>query len=383
MESEPIGVMHVVDALAMGGAERVAVNLANLLPRERYRTHLCTTRAEGPLSEAVAPHVMRLALERRGRVDTGALRRLVQYVKERRIRIVHAHASALFFARLGVALERGSALIWHDHYGRADFADRPAWLYGLATRGTAGVIAVNQTLAAWCRERLRLPERRVWYVPNFVAEGLAGETPERTPSGRACPTSDGGLTLPGVAGKRMVCVANFRPQKDHPNLLRAMALVARQAPGAHLLLVGEAGDGAYAAALGAQIRELGLETAVTWMGARKDVAAILRGCDIGVLSSASEGLPLALLEYGKAGLAAVATRAGQCPEVLDHGRAGVLVPPREPEALGRAMVQLLEDGGQRLELAARFHQRVEEHYSPRRSLGQICDIYESVLQESR
>jgi glycosyltransferase involved in cell wall biosynthesis len=376
METEPIGVMHVVDALAMGGAERVAVNLANLLPRERYRTHLCTTRAEGPLSEAVAPHVMRLALERRGRVDTGALRRLVQYVKERRIRIVHAHASALFFARLGVALEWGSSLIWHDHYGRADFADRPAWLYGLATRGAAGVIAVNQTLAAWCRERLRLPARRVWYVPNFVAEtGLTGAT--------ADPTLDGGLRLPGERGKRMVCVANFRPQKDHPNLLRAMALVARQAPGAHLLLVGEAGDGAYAAALRGQIHELGLEDAVTWLGPRKDVTAILRGCDIGVLSSASEGLPLALLEYGEAGLAAVATGAGQCPEVLDHGRAGVLVPPRQPEALGQAMLQLLQDGRQRLELAARFHERVEAHYSPRRSLGQIGDIYESVLQESR
>ncbi len=374
MAAEPVGVMHVIDALAMGGAERVAVNLANLLPCERYRAHLCTTRAEGPLSEAVAPHVMRLSLERRGRVDAGALRRFARYVKERRIRIVHAHASALFFARLGVALGREGALIWHDHYGRADFGDRPAWLYRMATRGAAGVIAVNQTLAAWCRERLRLPEKRVWYVPNFVAEaGPAGE--------RACPTS--GPALPGEPGKRMVCVANFRPQKDHPNLLQAMALVARQAPGAHLLLVGEAGDGAYAASLRAQISELGLEGAVTWLGPRTDVAAILRGCDIGVLGSASEGLPLALLEYGKAGLAAVATGAGQCAEVLDHGRAGMLVPPRAPEALGRAMVQLLCDGRKRMEFAARFHDRVEEHYSPRRVLGQICDIYESVLRESR
>ena len=370
MAAEPVDVMHVIDALAMGGAERVAVNLANLLPRDRYRAHLSTTRAEGPLSEAVAPHVMRLSLERRGRVDAGALRRFARYVKERRIRIVHAHASALFFARLGVALGRGSALIWHDHYGRADFGDRPAWLYGLAASGAAGVIAVNETLAAWCRERLRLPEKRVWYVPNFVAEAeLAGEN--------GCPK------LPGEAGKRMVCVANFRPQKDHPNLLRAMALVARQAPGAHLLLVGEAGDGAYAASLRTQISELGLDGAVTWLGPRTDVAAILRGCDIGVLGSASEGLPLALLEYGKAGLAAVATGAGQCPEVLDHGRAGMLVPPGAPEALGQAMVQLLRDGRQRLELAARFHDRVEEHYSPRRVLGQICDIYESVLRENR
>ncbi|HUB34981.1 MAG TPA: glycosyltransferase [Bryobacteraceae bacterium] len=367
LRMEAIGVVHVVDALAMGGAERVAVNLANLLPRERYAAHLATTRAEGPLSEMVAPHVVRLSLERRGRIDTGAVRRFARFLKERSVRIVHAHASALFFARLGTALGRESALIWHDHYGRADFGDRPAWLYRLATRGAAGVIAVNETLAAWCRERLRLPEERVWYVPNFVAEAEPAGTSEEP-------------ALPGEPGKRMVCVANFRPQKDHPNLLRAMSVVARQAPGAHLLLVGEPGDGTYTEALRAQITELGLEGAVTWLGPRKDVAAILRACDIGVLSSASEGLPLALLEYGRAGLAAVATGAGQCPEVLDHGRAGMLVPPREPEALGRAMVQLLSDGRQRMELGARFHLRVEEHYSPDRIVGQVCEIYESVLR---
>jgi glycosyltransferase involved in cell wall biosynthesis len=61
----------------------------------------------------------------------------------------------------------------------------------------------------------------------------------------------------------------------------------------------------------------------------------------------------------------------------------MLVPPRAPEALGRAIVQLLSDGRQRLEFAARFRDRVEEHYSPHRILGQICAIYDSVVRETR
>jgi glycosyltransferase involved in cell wall biosynthesis len=275
----------------------------------------------------------------------------------------------LFFARLASALSRRCSLIWHDHYGRADFGDRPAWLYRAATRGVAGVIAVNQTLANWCSEHLRLPEERVWYIPNLV------------PSVEA---ADGGdyRALPGEPGKRLVCVANFRPQKDHPNLLRAMSLAAARVPGAHLFLVGDSADPAYVAAIRAQISELKLDSAVTYMGPRNDVPAILRGCDIGVLSSASEGLPLALLEYGRAGLAAVATSVGQCSEVLDNGHAGILVRPRSPEDLGQALVRLLSDGEQRLRYAARFQNRVDELYHPRHILQKVCGVYETVLQAS-
>jgi glycosyltransferase involved in cell wall biosynthesis len=362
-------VVHVVDALNIGGAERVAINLVNLLPRDRYIPYLCTTRSEGPLSSFVSPHVTRLCLERRGRLDTGALRQFLRFLDERGIRIVHAHASALFFTTLARALSRRCALIWHDHYGRADFADRPAWLYRIATRNVAGVIAVNQTLSGWCRRHLHFPPDRVWYVPNLVPD------PEAS-------TDTDPLSLPGEPGKRLVCVANFRPQKDHPTLLRAMTMVQRQVPGAHLLLIGDSADPAYVASIRQQISELHLDPSVSYLGPRKDVSAILRACDIGVLSSASEGLPLALLEYGNAGLAAVATTAGQCGEVLNHGDAGVLVPPASPDELGRALVALLHNEQNRLHFAARFQARVEEQYSPRRIMGRICEVYSAVLSES-
>lgn len=361
-----VGVLHVVDALNIGGAERVAVNLVNLLPRERFAPYLCATRSEGPLSQFVAPHVTRLCLERRGKLDTAALRQFTRFVEEQGIAIVHAHASALFFSRLAAALSGKCALIWHDHYGRADFGDRSAWLYRLATRGISGVIAVNERLADWCRDELRVPADRVWYVPNLV------ESPE----------GDNGapVELAGEPGKRIACVANFRPQKDHPNLLQAMARVRRRTPGAHLFLIGDSADPAYVARIRAQITEMGLDSAVTYMGPRNDVPAILQRCSIGVLSSASEGLPLALLEYGKHGLAAVSTAVGQCPEVLDEGGAGVLVPPGSPEELGDAIVGLLEDSERRAELAARFRERVEERYSARTIMREICGIYERVLR---
>ena len=185
----------------------------------------------------------------------------------------------------------------------------------------------------------------------------------------------------GTSGSRIVCVANFRAQKDHLTLLRAMALVIRQVPTVHLLLVGAATEPEYSAVVRREIVQQGLEGNITLLGAAR-LYAILKACDIGVLSSASEGLPLALIEYGMAGLAAVATNVGQCGEVLDEGRAGILVPPASPEQLAEALLSLLKFPERRLALGKQLHRRVQERYSPGPIMDQVCQVYERVLSAS-
>ena len=86
--SARVRVMQVVDSLDMGGAERVAVNLANLLPGDRFESYLCTTRRGGPLENLIAVHVGRLNLNRKGRFDSAGIRRLVAFVGEHGIQIL-------------------------------------------------------------------------------------------------------------------------------------------------------------------------------------------------------------------------------------------------------------------------------------------------------
>lgn len=365
----PVGVMHVSDTLDTGGAERVAVNLVNLLPRERYCTHLCTTRREGPLADQVANDVRRLRLGRRQRFDTAALRRLAAYIRHNHIQILHAHATSLFIAAAAsfFRFRPSPAIVWHDHFGRYALEERQAWLYRLAVSRVNGVIAVNRPLAEWSRRRLHMPANRVWYIPNFVCEA----TPEGTHP-----------DLPGTVGARIACVANLRPQKDHPTLIRALAEVVRQVPNAHLLMVGEASDQEYCDLIRKEISQHRLERHVSMLGQRRDVSAILQACDIAVLSSASEGLPLALMEYGLARLPAVATHVGQCPEVLDDGRAGILVPPAASDQLAEALVSLLHSPDRRRSLGERLHRRVQLLYSPSGIVQQICRVYDTVLSSS-
>jgi glycosyltransferase involved in cell wall biosynthesis len=363
-------VLQLVDTLEMGGAERVAVNLANALPRDRYRISLGTTRRDGPLADLVAADVTRLRMNRRGRFDTRGLAALVRFVRAEQVDLVHAHGTAVFAAQLAARLSRQPAIVWHDHFGRYAVEERSRVLYRMATSGVAGVITVNHPLADWARQQLRIDPARVWYVPNFVTMASGGV---------ATPPAD----LPGSPETRLVCVGNFRPQKDHLTLVAAMERVAAAVPSAHLLLVGELSDSACGRAVRQEIERRRLTAHVTVLGQRRDVPAILHACAIGVLSSSSEGLPLALIEYGAAALATVATDVGECGAVLDAGRAGRLVRPGAPTELGEALISLLRSPADRRRLGHRFRERVTAEYGAETGVRRVCDIYDSILEGCR
>jgi glycosyltransferase involved in cell wall biosynthesis len=363
--------MQVVDSLDVGGTETVAVNLANRLPRQRFRNYLCSTRpgsTGAPLAASLQPDVHHLALDRKSRFDVGAMMKFRKFVRDENIRLLHVHGSSLFFGKLASLLgpTTGQALIWHDHYGRCELNDRSARLYRMAIAGASGVIAVNQQLVDWACDQLHVSPEQVWYVPNFVA----APKDERT---QAPPD------LPGTAGNRIICVANLRPQKNHVTLLHAIAEIRRERPEVQLLLAGGAVEKDYAQMLRQEVARLELERNVTFLGQTAGIQSILRACDVGVLSSTSEGLPLSLLEYGWAGLPSVATSVGQCVEVLNHGKAGILVKPGSSSELVTALSFLLDSPAQRVEYGRRFREFVQQKYDPTVIVNQICDIYDRVL----
>src|SRR5262249_6840644 len=161
---------------------------------------------------------------------------LRNFIRKEDIQLLHLHSTSLFLGRIATLFAPPSVrIIWHDHYGRCELNDRPLGLYHLAAAGADGVIAVNQQLADWATRKLQLSPRSVWYVPNFV-------TPQSA-------SSDSSRTLPGSPGNRIVCVGNLRPQKDHLTLIRAMALVCKEHPAAHLLIAGAPLDPSLASTL--------------------------------------------------------------------------------------------------------------------------------------
>jgi glycosyltransferase involved in cell wall biosynthesis len=357
-------VLHVIDSLAIGGAERAAVNFANALPQKQYTSHLCVTRARGPLVKEIESHVKVLYLDRQARLDISAIVRLYIYLVTQDIQIIHAHSSSLILSSLVALLRPQVKLIWHAHFGQLAFEQRPAIPFALATKRAQGIICVTNDLANWARKSLGFRSSRVWYIPNFV----------QPISAKPAMLTD----LPGIPGKRIVCIANLRPEKDHLTLVRSMKSIVKDSPGAHLFIVGAYTDRQYAQSIENLIHELNLATSVTLTGSQPAYDYLV-SCDVGVLSSESEGLPLTLLEYGTAGLGVVATAVGQCPDVLDYGRCGLLVPPKSPEKLADAILHLLSSPGSRTNYGQNLRQRVAELYSRDVVITRVCHVYDTVL----
>jgi glycosyltransferase involved in cell wall biosynthesis len=169
-------------------------------------------------------------------------------------------------------------------------------------------------------------------------------------------------------------VATVRPIKDHATFLRAARLVLDRHPGTRFFAIGKH-EPPYFTELQSLADELNIAEHVRWFGPVDNPLSILAHCDLGVLSSRSEGFSNALLDYAVAGLATVATDVGGTPEVVEDGRTGFLVPPQSPERMADRICQLLQDAPLRQAFGARAAARAGALFSEQRILNQYSQLY--------
>lgn len=361
-------VLTLIDSLIAAGAERMAVNIANGLANSGVGSHLCATRVGGPLEEFVDDKVSFFVAHKKGVFDLVALYRIRKYIRENKIAIVHAHSSSVFWAVVLKVFTPGLKVVWHDHFGFSEQLDkRPAFWLKTLGRLFDHAFVVNDKLQQYAVSILKIPLYKVSFLANFadLKSGLVAETD--------IPDKD---FFP-----KLVCLANLRRQKDHDNLLDAYKIVLSNYPEARLYLVGGHFNDAYYEHLKSRLeKESAFHQKVFILGSRNDVATILAACDVGVLSSLSEGLPVSLLEYGMAQLPVVCTNVGDCGLVLDGGRCGELVPAQDAPALAGGLLSVLgnKEGAQRK--AVLLKERVETEFSRTGAVDKILQVYRSIGQ---
>jgi glycosyltransferase involved in cell wall biosynthesis len=361
-ERKDIRVLHVIDSLATGGAEQMAVNMANALAANGIDTSLAVTHGDGLLHQKVSQAVSLTILHKRNALDIRAFRNMLRLVREKKINVIHAHSSSVFWSCLVKMFYPGIMLIWHDHYGKSEhLAQRPVAALRLASFFVDHVVAVNEKLKKWSEDILQYRSDKVTYLRNFAV--LQTETNDVPP-------------VPGDENRiRIICVANLRPQKDHTTLLQAYQIVARQLENVSLHLIGENPKTDYSEGIISAIESHPFHERIYYHGAQSNVSAWLRQMHIGVLSSASEGLPVSLLEYGMAGLQIVATQVGQVGEVLGDGTLGTLVPPSDAGALARAIEDAIDKKSFWPERSDRLRKYIYENYSESRIIERLIQLY--------
>jgi glycosyltransferase involved in cell wall biosynthesis len=169
-------------------------------------------------------------------------------------------------------------------------------------------------------------------------------------------------------------------KRGHEELLRAAALVARAEPAAKLLVVG---DGPLRRSLEDQALSLGLNGGVRFLGAVPQAARLLPHFDVFVLSSVWEGMSNGLLEAMAAGRPVVATRVGGNPEVVVDGESGLLVPPKDPQALADAVLRLLRDRELAGRLGEAARRRVASEFTLEQMVQRLETLYDDLLARRR
>jgi glycosyltransferase involved in cell wall biosynthesis len=363
MSRQNIKVLQLIDTLDTGGAERMAVNMANAFHDEGMLNILVVSRSIGTLDKLVKNQSSLRFLGKRNTLDFKAFKKLIGILDEFKPDVLHAHGTSVYWG-VGVKLVRPRVkLLWHDHLGISEevILDNPrkelAWMGGKIDF----VLTANESTRAYWENKKLVPKSRISYLANFPSLSLAKNN------------------KPSIF--TFLHLANFRKEKGQINLVKASDILLRKGLDFRVRMVGKEVDSNWKNQVLELISELGLSEKVIVEDSVTDVSKLLSEVHAGIVSSDREGLPVALLEYGLADLPVISTKVGQCPEVLGMGAFGKLIPVQDPESLAMQMEFFLKNPEEALQLGSKFGAHVKSNYGALQFLSGYLKIVDELLEE--
>lgn len=372
-------VLHVITSLfAGGGAETLLVRLLEELGDEQPNHSVLSLRRRGTL----APRVEKLgltveAIGMGGRPRPSDVMRLRTALKKSDADVIQTwmlHSNVL--AGLVGRISTGHPIVWGVHVGeitRATLGTKAVVVQraeALTSRFVPARIVACSFTSRDVMHRLHYERHRILTIPNGFDVGLYEPDPEARRAVRDELGISDGETVVGH-------VARFHPAKDHPTLFRAARTVLDKNPSVRFVLCGDGVDpsneklAALAAPLGDRVHLL---------GQRDDIPRMLNGFDLGVSSSASEALPLAIGEAMATELPVAATNCGDSADMV--GDTGEISPIGDPDALAASLLRLVDLGpAGRKELGAKARARVTENYSMARMVERYREVWQEAAHE--
>jgi glycosyltransferase involved in cell wall biosynthesis len=355
----PFHVLHTLSTAQSGyrSFSRIVAPLARGLDPERYQVHAWFLGETGPVVEELraAGAQVRVIGWPGGRRDPAGALRFWKALRSQDWDIIHVHAGGGSLRCLAHAGSRAKVI---QHVHARNTSDQIANGFRATARmlwDADIVIATSRAVADTILGR----RPYVIYPGVVISDGRARTAIAARASGK--------LSI-GVAS-RLVAI------KGLVYLIRAMALLIPRIPEVRLEI---AGSGPAQAQLESEVQSLGLQDCVTFLGWQTDVEACLARWDVFAMPSLEEGFGIAALEAMAFGLPVVATAVGGIPELVQHGRTGWLVPPRDVTALADRIGALLLDTEQRRAMGAAGQERARR-FSIDRMVSSVAGIYDGIV----
>lgn len=373
-------VLFVITKSNWGGAQRYVYELATGLPADKFEP-VVALGGNGILAYKLSDTNIRIihlaSLERDVSPlrDTASFRDLLRIMRTERPNVVHLNSSKVGVLGALAARITGVPRIIFTAHGWAFNEDRSfisrfiiKILHFITILLSHKTIAVSRAVAneapAWgIRDKVTVIHQPATPTENILDKDTARkQLIEKLPALR-----DGGRLWVGI-------VAELHKNKGISYAIKAMSDLEIQKK-AILVVIGGGQEGN---ALALQIHENNLEGSVFLLGFEPDAARVMPAFDIFLLPSLTEAFGYVLLESSFAGLPVVASRVGGIPEIIDDGKTGILVPPRDSDAMSSALKRLIESANLRTILGAAFREHVAKSFSRETSLSETTALYEKV-----
>jgi glycosyltransferase involved in cell wall biosynthesis len=356
-------IAHVIDSLEVGGAETVVMALCRLHAAAGHRVEVHCLTVAGRLAVELEREGVPVYVHASGSASRSAWE-LFRAFRRSRPDVVHCHNKTATVRAAAAARLTGARAIVSTRHGMAPLPFRlrnelKFWITAafLCDRVVAVCDAARRNMTIGARP-----------VAHKVVTIRNGAYPPRV---GMHPT----IAKPGFA---LVTVGRLVRAKDFDTLLRAVAVARTTVPDLGLWIVGGGEEGP---ALQQLCANLDLASAVRFCGERRDVGNWLHAADVFVLSSISEGLPIAMLEAMAAGLPAIVTEVGALPELVALSAAGETVPVRNVDRLARAIVEFANRRHELAALGERASGCYRAHFTPDRMAGEYLTLYRACLRK--
>ena len=355
----PLPVLFLVTHLETGGAERQLAELVTRMDRTRFRPVVVCQKGGGPFFEQiVAAGVDAHMLNTPRRTDPRFAFRLTRICRRAGIRamVIRGFSTMVIGIAVGKLLGIRPILMAEHATGRIDRDPKKRPIERRLAPLVDGAIAVARGQIPFLLEDKGFDAGRIRVIYNGI------DLSQWAPAARDMAL----LAELGIPENAPVVgiLAMLRPEKDHVTFLRAAKLVRKKLPEARFLLVG---DGSERAKLEALVEELGLTGRVLFTGRRTDVPRLVSVFDVSVLSSTTvETFPMAFLEAMAMERPLVTTRVGGVAEMIDDGENGHVVPPRDPDALANALIDVVADRERARAMGRKSRALVETRFSMER-----------------
>ncbi len=369
-------VLHVVSGTMYGGGQRVVLDLLKgMSEMMSVPPRLCALgkTAGSPLTARADYEVGYDGRYSRPDVLWRTSRSLASVIAETQPALIHTHGWDADIIGALAARKTQLRQVAHIHV-TADWLESPRLKHrvrrGITRRylspKNVRTIAVSHSVRSHLCRHMRWDEDDVAVVQNGV------DLDRFHPSGNGQADTHHRLEL-GTA-------ARLAPQKGVEFLIDALGQLKSQSIPFRCRI---AGTGRSFGDLEERCRQKGVAEEVEFLGQVDDMRAFYSGLDAFVLPSLSEGLPLVVMEAMAMRVPVVATCVAGTPEVIDDGVEGILVPPRDPCSLAKALQRMADDPGMRIAMGRRGEQRVRGAFSLKRVARDVCDVYASLLSSPR